>query len=99
MTMRVGIATGTVVAGSLGSHKRIDYIIIGIIGDSVNLASCLESYDKSIEGGICRILINEATYQYIQHQFPSKFIAQGVQLKGRQQPVNIYQVLLENVSN
>lgn len=96
VAMRVGIATGTVVAGSLGSHKRIDYTIIG---DSVNVASRLESYDKSMEGGVCRILINEETYQYIQHQFPTKFIAQGVQLKGRQQPVNIYQVLLENVIN
>jgi len=90
VAMRVGIATGTVVAGSLGSNRRIDYTIIG---DSVNVAARLENYDKSVDGGICRILINEQTYQYIRTQFPTKFIAEGVKLKGRQQPVKIYQVL------
>jgi adenylate cyclase len=88
--MRVGIATGTVVTGSLGSSKRLDYTTIG---DSVNVAARLESYKKSIDSGICRILINKETHQYIQGQFTTKFIG-SVRLKGRQQFTEIYQVLL-----
>ncbi len=88
--MRVGIATGTVITGSLGSSQRLDYTTIG---DSVNVAARLESYDKSLEGGICRILINKETYQYIQGKFSTKFIGEEL-LKGRKQPTEIYQVLL-----
>jgi adenylate cyclase len=89
--MRVGIATGTVITGSLGSAHRLDYTTLG---DSVNVAARLEGYDKSIDGGICRILINKETYQHIQGQFPTKFIGEE-QLKGRKQPTEIYQVLLK----
>ena len=88
--MRVGIATGTVITGSLGSSQRLDYTTIG---DSVNVAARLESYDKSLEGGICRILINKETYQYIQGRFSTKFIGEEL-LKGRKQSTEIYQVLL-----
>lgn len=88
--MRVGIATGTVVTGSLGGAQRLDFTTIG---DSVNVAARLESYDKSLDGGICRILISKETYQHIQKKFSTTFIGE-VQLKGRQQSTEIYQVLL-----
>ncbi|NER36722.1 MAG: adenylate/guanylate cyclase domain-containing protein [Oscillatoria sp. SIO1A7] len=89
-SMRVGVSTGQVVAGSLGSRQRLNYTVLG---DSVNVAARLESYDKTLDGGLCRILISEETYNYIENQFPTQFIAEGVQLKGRTKPVKIYQVL------
>lgn len=88
VAMRVGISTGMVVAGSLGSRQRLNYTVLG---DSVNVAARLESYDKSLEGGMCRILIGEETYRYIQGQFAAECIG-TVPLKGREKPVKIYQV-------
>ena len=88
--MRVGIATGDVVTGSLGNAQRLDYTTLG---DSVNVAARLESYDKTLDGGICRILINEETYQHLHNQFPTKQIGQ-VRLKGREQLTAVYQILL-----
>jgi adenylate cyclase len=89
VAMRVGISTGNVFAGSLGSRQRLNYTVLG---DSVNVAARLESYDKTLEGGICRILIGEETYHYIQGKFPTQCIG-SVQLKGKEQSVKIYQVL------
>lgn len=89
VAMRVGIASGTVVAGSLGSAKRLDYTILG---DTVNVAARLESYDKSIDGTLCRILISEETYQHLGGAFPTVSIG-NVLLKGRHHEIEVYRVL------
>lgn len=87
--MRVGIFTGPVVAGSLGGKERQEY---GIIGDSVNIASRLESCEKDRQSSICRVLIAHETLVHIQDEF---FVEHWgpLALKGKQQTVDVYRVV------
>jgi len=87
--MRVGIFTGPIVAGSLGGKARLEY---AVIGDSVNIASRLESYEKDRQTETCRILIAQETLVHLQNKFvvePWGLVA----LKGKQQMVDVYRVL------
>jgi len=92
--MRVGINTGPVVAGSLGSAQRLKFTTIG---DSVNIAARLESFQKdSLEmwakEDVCRILIGEATKQYLgDHQWTLKDVGM-VTLKGKSSGLPVYRV-------
>ncbi|MEB3277624.1 MAG: adenylate/guanylate cyclase domain-containing protein [Lyngbya sp.] len=87
--MRVGIFTGPLVAGSLGGRDRLEY---GLLGDSVNIASRLESCQKERQSSVCRILIAYQTLQYIQDKFEVE--AWGLMpLKGKQQMVDVYRVI------
>ncbi|NER80082.1 MAG: adenylate/guanylate cyclase domain-containing protein [Leptolyngbya sp. SIO1D8] len=89
LKMRVGIFTGPVVVGSLGGHHRMEY---GIIGDSVNIASRLESFDKSRQPSACRILIGQETLIHLKEQFQVESWG-DLSLKGRKTPVRVYRVI------
>ncbi|MEG4326613.1 adenylate/guanylate cyclase domain-containing protein [Microcoleus sp. herbarium5] len=87
--MRVGIFTGPVMVGSLGGTTRLEY---GVIGDSVNIASRLESCEKDRQEDTCRILIAEETFLHLADQLEVESWG-PLPLKGREQKVNVYRIL------
>lgn len=88
--IRIGIFTGSAVAGAVGSSQRLKYTTVG---DTVNVAARLESYDKDLaKDSPCRILIGENTLQYLNNQFMTKRIGQ-VSLKGKDEKISIHRVI------
>ncbi len=80
--MRVGINSGNVVAGDIGSPKRKDYTVLG---DTVNVASRLES--SVAKPG--QIAIGPLTYDMVKHRYECDLL-EPVRLKGKQDVVQPY---------
>ncbi|WP_177428466.1 CHASE2 domain-containing protein [Candidatus Venteria ishoeyi] len=85
--MRVGIFTGPLVAGTLGGIERQEYTVLG---DTVNTASRLESFDKSLDAdNPCRILVGNPTLNCLDNDFDSESVG-TVHLKGKEDLVAIH---------
>jgi adenylate cyclase len=83
---RIGISTGLVLAGNLGSDFRFDYTVIG---DTTNFASRLEGLNKHLG---TEILISESTRRQLGEDIKLRYLGRFL-VQGKAQPVGIYEVL------
>ncbi len=83
---RIGINSGRATVGNMGSAKRFNYTAMG---DTVNLASRLESANKAFGSGI---LIGPLTYEQAKDSIVSRPIAKLV-VVGKKEPMAVYELL------
>jgi adenylate cyclase len=85
---RIGVNSGTMVVGNMGSQQKSDYTVMG---DNVNLGSRLEGANKAFGSSI---MISEFTYELVQDKFDVRFLDR-IRVPGKAKPVRVYELLAE----
>ena len=82
----IGLSSGEVVSGNIGSQKRMDYTVIG---DGVDISSRLEGVTK--EYG-CDIVLSEFTYEHCHDKIWVRELDR-IRVKGKTRPIRIYELI------
>ncbi|MEL6251375.1 MAG: adenylate/guanylate cyclase domain-containing protein [Bacteroidota bacterium] len=86
LSIGIGVNSGEVVAGTLGTHSRLSY---SVAGDVVNTGKRIESVTKSSPN---QILVHESVYEKVKETFSSRAL-DPVYVKGKEQALNLYEIL------
>lgn len=91
LSARIGINSGVMAVGNMGSRQKSDYTVMG---DNVNLGSRLEGANKAFGTSV---MISEFTYERVQDQFEVRFLDK-IRVPGKAKPVRTYELLAEKGS-
>ncbi len=88
----VGLHTGPLIAGNIGSDRKMEYTVIG---DTVNVANRVESLNQQMETSV---LITRQCYEATGRAFAVRELPR-MQVKGKELPLQVYEVLRDEIAS